>query len=72
MAVTVQAVNKRLEALGMAERLARAKDHFFFHSGTASTWTKTVVWVKRVSDHSVDGWLAEHNKLRQSAGSNRK
>ena len=62
--ITIASINKAFEDRGVDERLARGKDHFFFHSGSADTWSKTCVFVNKVSSMDVQGWFREHSRLR--------
>lgn len=60
---TVRDVNARLAARGVAERLVRGKDYYYFSGGTSESWFTSSVYVARVSDLSIDSWMAEYDRL---------
>lgn len=61
---TIRAVNQRLAAAGHAERLVKGKGYFYFADGDAYSWPATAVYVFRVSDLTVGGWIDEHARLK--------
>jgi hypothetical protein len=56
-ALTIKKVNAAFAALGIPERLARARGYFFFYGGAAPTWPKSAVFVERLNDKSLAEWV---------------
>lgn len=62
--LTLAAVNKRLEELGVQERLFRAKDYYFFGEGNAHMWpSSSVVGVGPIGGTAIEMWLQEYESL---------
>ena len=53
-ALTIKKVNAAFAALGIPERLARARGYFFFYGGAAPTWPKSTVFVERLNKTAPD------------------
>lgn len=62
--VTVAQINKAFADRGINERIGKGKDHFYFYGGDAVKWSHTCVFVTRVNDFDVHGWMREHSRLR--------
>lgn len=62
--VTVAQINKAFAERGVPERVAKGKDCFYFFGGDAPNWSHTCVFVSRVSDFDLQGWMREHSRLR--------
>lgn len=56
-------VNHALAAAGHAERLVRGNGYWYFTEGNASRWPSSSVYVYRITDLTLDEWLAEHRTL---------
>ena len=67
MRITLAQVNKMLESKGVAERLYRGKDYFYFYGGNSETWPDTMVYTNRLSDNTLEGWWADYKYLRLAA-----
>jgi hypothetical protein len=65
MRVTLKAVNGELAKLGYAARLAKAASYFYFQFGEAADWLDRTVAGERVSDRSLDEWVAEFRRLQK-------
>jgi hypothetical protein len=61
---TLKAVNDELARRGYTARLAKSAGYFYFHFGEAAEWLDRTVQGERVSDRSVEQWLAEFQRLR--------
>jgi hypothetical protein len=64
MRTTLAAVNAELARRGYTARLAKASGYCFFLFGEAADWLDRAVRVERVSDKSVEQWVAEFERLR--------
>jgi hypothetical protein len=70
--ITRKIVNYALRARGRDESLREGDGYFYFGGGDAVNWLSTTVPVKRLSDLTVEQWLAEFDKLRQRENTLRK
>jgi hypothetical protein len=68
MRITLKRINAFLHANGMAADVALIKGsgYFYFSGGDTSTWYRSSVMAYRLSDLSLDGWLAEYENCKQS------
>jgi hypothetical protein len=64
---TIAAVNQALKAAGHSETLVKGRGYFYFADGEASNWRATSVYVYRITDLTVEQWVAERNELAQGA-----
>lgn len=65
--ITIASVNKELKRLGIEERLARdsSQCYFYFYGGDSASWTQSGVYgVRKASDLTIEGWIAEYNQLK--------
>jgi hypothetical protein len=58
MRTTLAAVNAELAKRGYTARLAMASGYCFFLFGEAAEWLDRTVQVERISDKSVEEWIA--------------
>lgn len=65
MRTTLKAVNDELARRGSLTRLAKSAGYFYFQFGEAVEWLDRTVPGERVSDRSVEQWLAEFERLRE-------
>jgi hypothetical protein len=63
--VTRKMVNDALRARGRDESLYPGDSYFFFGGGDAVHWLSSSVMVKKISDLTLDEWLAKFDELRQ-------
>jgi hypothetical protein len=56
-------VNDALGARGRDESLREGSGYFHFGGGEAVNWFSSSVMVRKISDLSVEQWLAEFDKL---------
>jgi hypothetical protein len=63
--VTCKMVNDALRARGRDESLYPGDGYFFFGGGDAVHWLSSSVMVKKISDLTLDEWLAKFDELRQ-------
>lgn len=63
--LTKKQIDAALEAAGFAERvfIDRAKAYCYFGDGEAHTWRSSSVLVPRLSDLTIEQWIAERNML---------
>ena len=61
--VTRKIVNDALRARGRDESLYPGEGYFFFGGGDAVHWLSSSVMVKRISDLSLEQWLAKFDEL---------
>jgi len=61
--VTRKMVNEALRARGRDESLREGDGYFYFGGGEAVNWLSPTVQVKRLSDLTLDQWLAEFDSL---------
>jgi hypothetical protein len=61
--VTRQMINDALRARGRDESLREGEGYFYFGGGEAVNWLSTSVMVKKLSDLTLEQWLAEFDKL---------
>jgi hypothetical protein len=64
MRTTLASVNQELARRGYTARLAKASGYFYFQFGEAADWLDRTVQVERISDKTVEEWLAEFARLR--------
>ena len=60
-------VNRVLRQRGRLERLVRGRGYYYFAGGNSTNWPTCSVWVYRADDLTVERWLQEFDRLRQSA-----
>jgi hypothetical protein len=63
--VTRKMVNDALRARGRDESLYPGDGYFFFGGGDAVHWLSSSVMVKKISDLTLDEWLAKFDELRE-------
>jgi hypothetical protein len=61
--VTRKMVNDALRARGRDESLYPGDGYFFFGGGDAVHWLSSSVMVKKISDLTLDEWLARFDEL---------
>lgn len=61
--VTRKMVNDALRARGRDESLYPGKGYFFFGGGDAVHWLSSSVMFKKISDLTLDEWLAKFDEL---------
>jgi hypothetical protein len=61
--VTRKMVNDALRARGRDESLYPGDGYFFFGGGDAVHWLSSSVMVKKISDLTLDEWLARFEEL---------
>jgi hypothetical protein len=61
--VTRKIVNDALRARGRDESLYPGEAYFFFGGGDAVHWLSSSVMVKRISDLTLEQWLAKFDEL---------
>lgn len=64
--LTLKAVNRKLESLGIEERLCFCKElgYFYFSEGESAGWFRTMVGgVFRLNQLTLDQWLQEYYEL---------
>jgi hypothetical protein len=61
--VTRKMANDALRARGRDESLREGDGYFYFGGGDAVNWLSSSVMVKKLSDLTLDQWLAEFNAL---------
>ena len=61
--VTRKMVNDALRARGRNESLYPGKGYFFFDGGDAVHWLSSSVMFKKISDLTLDEWLAKFDEL---------
>lgn len=61
--VTRKMINDALRARGRDESLYPGEGYFFFGGGEAVHWLSSSVMVKKISDLSLDEWLAKFDEL---------
>lgn len=61
--ITRKMVNDALRARGRDESLYPGNGYFYFGGGDAVHWLSTSVMVKKVSDLTLDEWLAKFDEL---------
>ena len=65
--LTRAAVNHALATQGHAERLVQGRGYWYFAEGATPCWPASSVYVPRLTDLSLDEWLAEHRALAAAA-----
>jgi hypothetical protein len=61
--VTRKIINDALRARGRDESLREGEGYFYFGGGDAVNWLSTSVMVKKLSDLTLEQWLAEFERL---------
>ena len=61
--LTISAINIALHVRGHKERLARGKGYFYFYDGEAAEWPQSGVYVFRLNELTLEGWLEKRNEL---------
>lgn len=56
-------VNDALRARGRDESLREGEGYFYFGGGEAVNWLSSSVMVRRISELTLEQWLAEFDKL---------
>ena len=64
MPVTLKAIHDELQRLPHDARLEKGDGYFYFRGGEANDWLDKTVNVPMLSRLTVDGWVAEFNKLK--------
>lgn len=64
--VTLAKVNAALIASGFEEQLQRGVGYFYFAEGTAELWPRSSVMVSRLSDLTVEDWVAEARDYKEA------
>lgn len=62
--LTLQSINKALQAVGASEELERGDGYFYFAGGNAHKWPATMVYVCRVNDLTIEQWVSAWRSLR--------
>ena len=62
--LSLKVVNEELARLGIRERLAKAKNYFYFTEGAAEDWLDRSVGVRTISTLTLKEWVAEHRRLK--------
>jgi len=57
-------VNAELARLGIRERLAKAKNYFYFVEGDAENWLDRSVGVRTINTMTLKEWVAEYRRLK--------
>ena len=57
-------VNAALAALGAEEFLVKGKDYFYFAGGDAHKWQRTMVYVSKLNQLSLEEWLEEYASMK--------
>lgn len=66
--LTLKKINIEFERRGFKEKLAKGdRNYFFFKEGGAPTWTRPVVFVKRVNDLTIQEWMIRREIAATSA-----
>ena len=65
--ITIKQIDKMLESKGVAERLYRGKDYFYFYDGDSYAWPETMVYTTRLNNYTLDGWWENYKRLRLAA-----
>ena len=63
--VTLQAVNTELARRKYAVTLVKASGYFYFEGKEPATWLDRTVRVVRISDLSLEAWIAEYENLKK-------
>jgi len=63
--LTLAAINHELTRKGYKTRLEKASGYFYFLGGEATDWLDRTIPVKKISDLSLDQWLAEFVRLKK-------
>lgn len=63
--LTLPVVNHELTQKGYQARLEKASGYFYFVGGEATDWLDRTVPAKKISDLSLQQWLAEFLRLRK-------
>ena len=57
--LTLKQINKQFKELGFTEQLERGEDYFYFVGEDTTNWVATAVYVYRLNELSLDGWVEE-------------
>ena len=63
MRITLKQINDALRAAGHEEELVRGRGYFYFAGGDAAIWPSSGVYVYRLSELTLEQWLAERDRL---------
>ena len=63
--MTIKAVNDELARLGHNARLEKASGYFYFWTGDAADWIDRTVRVEKISDLTLERWVAEYKRLKK-------
>ena len=65
MRLTLKAVNEELARRGHQVLLAKASGYFYFWSGEAADWLDRTVRVAKISNLTLNEWLAKFGELKR-------
>lgn len=63
--VTLKSVNDELARTGIQARLEKASGYFFFSGGESGDWLDRSIRTAKISDLTLDGWMAEFHRLKK-------
>ena len=63
--ITIKAVNDALARLGHEVRLEKASGYFYFWSGDVAGWIDRTVQVSKISELTLEQWMAEFKRLKK-------
>jgi len=63
--LTLKSVNDELARLGHRARLEKASGYLYFYGGEATDWIDRTVQVAKISDLTLDQWIAEFARLKR-------
>jgi len=63
-ALHLKTINDELARLGRKERLAKAKNYFYFTEGEAEDWLDKTVGVRTINMKTLKEWIAEFHRLK--------
>jgi hypothetical protein len=63
-ALHLKTINDELARLGRRERLAKAKNYFYFEGGEADEWLDRTVGKRTINMLTLKEWIAEFNRLK--------
>ena len=63
--ITQKIVNEELARLGHRARLEKASGYLYFLGGEATNWLERTVHVSKISDLTLEQWMAEFVRLKK-------
>lgn len=63
--ITVKAVNKALSDAGIPAEVFKGEGYWYFFGDEPPMWPQSAVYVYKLSDLSIEGWVQEAQHLRQ-------